>query len=461
MSIPDFRVGPRGLRMTAVLCVLLLFKVQTVLAQSTWQDANRLVDALGGWRAYLQERATAPENYPKIPSSEEMFHLKELLEFPNSTIERVAQRRLESERVRIRSAPLSPPTFSYAVTESEEERSQEWGIHLPIGAWLERSSSLASDDGSWGTAESEALQLRNLHSRLLFYAEAVATKAELTQTLDRLEITRILEELLKRQRSIQAVPEGDLLAIRMELVDAEAQADQAQARLLRAVEKLAFQLGISVEETSSLVDRLPLEPEAISELPTVPKVRLDLQQSRDLIALRESEQGRATVSQWLGGLELGLEQEQSDAGHESRTVEISWRLPFGGEGSKRSLVSQFQLEEAQAELELRQLQIKQEQREVERQKEIAQKHLVRAKAGQEDAELWMEEQLYRYNGMLIGPHELLQAASRLRNARSRMIQAQQAQFVAQIQDQFSQAIAINLQPIATAAPMESAASGGH
>jgi hypothetical protein len=107
------------------------------------------------------------------------------------------------------------------------------------------------------------------------------------------------------------------------------------------------------------------------------------------------------------------------------------------------------------------LQIKQEQREVERQKEIAQKHLVRAKAGQEDAELWMEEQLYRYNGMLIGPHELLQAASRLRNARSRMIQAQQAQFVAQIQDQFSQAIAINLQPIATAAPMESAASGGH
>jgi hypothetical protein len=107
MSIPDFRVGPRGLRMTAVLCVLLLFKVQTVLAQSTWQDANRLVDALGGWRAYLQERATAPENYPKIPSSEEMFRLKELLEFPNSTIERVAQRRLESERVRIRSAPPS------------------------------------------------------------------------------------------------------------------------------------------------------------------------------------------------------------------------------------------------------------------------------------------------------------------------------------------------------------------
>ena len=75
----------------------------------------------------------------------------------------------------------------------------------------------------------------------------------------------------------------------MELVDAEAQAELANARLLRTVEELAYQLGLSVEETSSLVDRLPLEPEVIPELPTVPKVRLDLQQSRDLIALRESE----------------------------------------------------------------------------------------------------------------------------------------------------------------------------
>ncbi len=176
-----------------------------------------------------------------------------------------------------------------------------------------------------------------------------------------------MEEFLKRQRSIQAIPEGELLAIRMELVDAEAQADLANARLLRTVEELAYQLGLSIEETSSLVDRLPLEPEVIPELPNVPKVRLDLQQSRDLIALRESEQSRATVSQWLGGLELGWVQEQSDAGHEAQTVEISV-CPLPGEGSKRSQISQLQLEEAQAELELRHLQIKQEQREVERQK---------------------------------------------------------------------------------------------
>ena len=70
-----------------------------------------------------------------------------------------------------------------------------------------------ADDSNWGTAESEALRWKT-HSRLLSYAEADA-KAELTQTLDRLEISRILEEFLKRQRSIQATPEGELLAIRM------------------------------------------------------------------------------------------------------------------------------------------------------------------------------------------------------------------------------------------------------
>ena len=143
-----FCVDQKILRKSIVLCSLMLFYVQVVLAQSAWQDANRLVDALGGWRAYLQEKANTPENYPQIPSTEEMFRLRELLEFPASTVERVAQRRLASERTRVRSAPISPPTLSYAVTESEEERSQEIGIHLPIGAWLERSSSLASDDSN-------------------------------------------------------------------------------------------------------------------------------------------------------------------------------------------------------------------------------------------------------------------------------------------------------------------------
>ena len=117
------RVDQKVLRKNIVLYSLMLFHVQVVLAQSAWQDANRLVDALGGWRTYLQERATTPENYPQIPSTEEMFRLRKLLEFPASTVEQVAQRRLASERTRVRSAPISPPTLSYAVTESKEERS--------------------------------------------------------------------------------------------------------------------------------------------------------------------------------------------------------------------------------------------------------------------------------------------------------------------------------------------------
>ena len=61
-----FRVDQKVLRKSIMLCSLMLFHFQVVLAQSAWQDANRLVDALGGWRAYLQERANTPENIPKF-----------------------------------------------------------------------------------------------------------------------------------------------------------------------------------------------------------------------------------------------------------------------------------------------------------------------------------------------------------------------------------------------------------
>ena len=53
MFSTGLRVDQKVLRKNIVLCSLMLFHVQVVLAQSAWQDANRLVDALGGWRAYL------------------------------------------------------------------------------------------------------------------------------------------------------------------------------------------------------------------------------------------------------------------------------------------------------------------------------------------------------------------------------------------------------------------------
>ena len=55
----------------------------------------------------------------------------------------------------------------------------------------------------------------------------------------------------------------------------------------------------------------------------------------------------------------------------------------------------------------------------------------------------MEEQLYRYNGMLIGPHDLLRAAKQFRIVRSRFIQSQRDAFASKLQAHFIQAIPTN------------------
>ena len=51
-----FRVDQKVLRKSIALCSLMLFHVQVALAQSAWQDANRLVDALAGFGALTFKR---------------------------------------------------------------------------------------------------------------------------------------------------------------------------------------------------------------------------------------------------------------------------------------------------------------------------------------------------------------------------------------------------------------------
>ena len=77
-----------------------------------------------------------------------------------------------------------------------------------------------ADKLNWGIEEREAIRLGEIRDRWLAYAEAVAAKAEFAQALDRLEVVQVLEELMARQRKIQAIPEANLLSIRMELQEA-------------------------------------------------------------------------------------------------------------------------------------------------------------------------------------------------------------------------------------------------
>lgn len=428
----------------AVLGLAGMLLISVSQAQADWIEANRLVGAIGGWRVYAQEQAAPPDGYPMIPDVDNVLTPRELTEAPPSLRSKAEFRTWEVRQFQATSASLEAPTLTLAQRQSEAENSQEIGLHFPLGSWLENLHPLEADQESWGQGARTALQLGEIQDRWVAYADAVVAKAELAQTMDRLEAAGLLEEFTKRQRELESVPESALLSIRMERLDAEVSKDLAQEAFFQAVEKLGAVLDWAPSELETLQMRLPLELELSVPLPEVPAKRLDLQWEEEVLAQQRSQQARNVSRHWLGGLELGLIQERSSGGDTANTVELSWRLPLGGESRKQVDLGELMLLESEARLVLQKQEVEREQRELQRRSQLAQRHLEILTQSLEDAEFWMEEQLYKYNGMLIGPHDLLRASTQLRYARSRFIQAQRDAFVARLQAHLNQSISTKL-----------------
>jgi outer membrane protein TolC len=431
-------------------------------APSPWAEANDLAGAFGGWRVYAQERAATPEGYPAAPVESEALLPAEVMAAEPSVETEAALAAWESRRFAERSASLAPPTLTYARTRAEAESSREVGIHLPVGAWIGRARSLAADEAQWGAVERQALRYQASRNRLALYADAVAAKAELAQAMDRLEVQRVLEELTQRQRDIAAVPEATLLSLRIDRVAAEAGAASARETALQAAERLALELGLPLAEAPVLQRRLPLElavPEPLPPLET--DGRLDVRMAEETVAQQETTLSRAQTAHWLGGLEVGLLQEHSSAGDVANTLELSWRLPIGGASRRQTELGERVVQQGRLQLDAVRRSAQRERAAAVRAKSMAAAQLQQAAAALDDAELWMEEQTYRYSGMLIGPHDVLRAAARLRSVRSGHIAAQQRAFLAAVDAHFVQAIPMRIAIAPSAAPSTAAADAGH
>lgn len=431
-------------------------------APSRWAEANELAAAIGGWRIYAQERAAMPAGYPTAPAEAEALLPAEVMATEPSVETEATLAAWESRRFAERSASLAPPTLTFARTSAEAESSREVGIHLPVGAWIGRARSLAADEAQWGTVERQALRFQAGRNRLALYADAVAAKAELAQAIDRLEVQRVLEELTQRQRDIAAVPEATLLSLRIDRVTAESAAASAREAALQAAERLALELGLPLAEAPALQRRLPLELAAPEALPPLEiDGRLDVRMAEETVAQQESTLARARTAHWLGGLELGLLQERSSAGEVANTVELSWRLPIGGESRRQTELGERVVQRGRLQLDAVRRSAQREQAAASRAKAMATAQLQQAAAALDDAELWMEEQIYRYSGMLIGPHEVLRAAARLRTVRSGHIAAQHQAFLTAVDAHFVQAIPMRIAIAPASAPSTAAADGGH
>ena len=66
------------------LCLAGFINASICNAQSNWQEANKLVEAIGGWRFYAKEKATPPKGYLSIPSAEDVIKPTDFAKAPFS-----------------------------------------------------------------------------------------------------------------------------------------------------------------------------------------------------------------------------------------------------------------------------------------------------------------------------------------------------------------------------------------
>jgi outer membrane protein TolC len=195
--------------------------------------------------------------------------------------------------------------------------------------------------------------------------------------------------------------------------DAALNAARAEQAERSAREKLTRLLGLWGEQAAfRLPERLPDLPKAARELPDVERSaiaqRLDLQAAKRSLEQVAAQQGLARSAVFSDGLELGLERNSSNEGPTQRGWELAFELPLFDNGDARRAQAHHALQQARLRAEQSAIDARSEVREAygayRSAFDIARHHrdeIVPLRKRIQD------ENVLRYNGMLIGVFELL------------------------------------------------------
>lgn len=245
------------------------------------------------------------------------------------------------------------------------------------------------------------------------WIDAVAAEQRLRYRREVRDAAEAGAELARRMAAagnFNALRQAREQAFHAEATLALAQAEQAQQA---ARERLVRLLGLWGPQTAFVLpERLPELPPEAEERPAIEQEavarRLDLAQAREELARRAAELGLGRSTRWTNALTLGLEQDRSNEGPDRRGLELGIELPLFDRGDAR-LARAEGLYRASLERAAQQaIEARSEVREAygayRHAHDIARLHrdellpLARRIA---------DEQLLRYNGMLVGVFELL------------------------------------------------------
>lgn len=320
-----------------------------------------------------------------------------------------------SEAELVQASRLPNPGFSFGRFKAGDEREIERGFHFSLARvlalpWLRDAAQRRFE----ATQSEVALRvLEHGADARRAWVRAVAAQENLRYARQVMRAAEASAELARRMQQVgnfSTLQRAREQAFYADAALGVARAEQAERA---AREQLTRLLGLWGTQTAfTLPERLPDLPREARELPDAERTaiaqRLDLQAARLAAQRLGAEQGLARVAPWTGGLELGLERNSSNEGPGSRGWELGLELPlFDGGGARR----------AQAEHAYRQAVLRAEQAAIDARSEVREAYGAyrtaydMARHHREEIvplrQKILDENVLRYNGMLIGVFELL------------------------------------------------------
>lgn len=196
--------------------------------------------------------------------------------------------------------------------------------------------------------------------------------------------------------------------------EARIEATRAAAEVARTRVELARAMGVAARESWQVPDRLPAphetEPAHEALLAQALETRLDLAAARREATLMGDALGVARRWRWLGEFRIGYEREEETDGAELKGPSFEFQLPIFNSGRSSVLRARSELEEASARLSSLELAVRNEVSlgldRVQAARQIAEGYRSALVPQREEI---VRRELERYNYMLVGVFELLQA----------------------------------------------------
>lgn len=370
---------------------------------------------------------------------------------------------------------LPNPGISLGISRHGDERTLERGLHLNLARLLLRPWLRAAESPRLAQAQQQAVLqvLTHVADTRRAWVQAVAAQEGLRYARQVLQAAEASAELAKRMAAVGNFSKLQRAREQAFYADAALGLLRAEQTALATREQLARRLGLWGTQTQfTLPERLPDLPAQPHHQPQAEAQalaqRLDVQAARQAVAHAAAQAGVDRTEPWLMALGLELEDARSPGSPRERTVAFTLELPLFDNGQARRNRAQAQLDAARARLDDSAITARSELRQAQGQLQLAW-----AAARHHRDELLplqqqiAEENLLRYNGMLIGVFELLADARNQIHGVNAAIQAQAAYWLAHIDHGLAQVAPAGLggaeasAPVAASSSAGAGAAGGH